>query len=54
MSFVVMGMEETVEEYNKLLGWPWLQQAKVRHYLEANHLSIYRGHWKVKISLRKK
>ena len=54
MAFVVMGMEDTAEEYSMLLGRPWLRQAKVRHNWEANQLSIRRGRRKVKIPLREK
>lgn len=52
MSFVVMGMEEANDEYNLLLGRPWLRQAKVRHNWEHNRLTIRRGRKKVKVSLR--
>lgn len=52
MSFVVMGMEEANEEYNLLLGRPWLRQAKVRHNWELNQLTIRCGHRKVKVSLQ--
>ena len=54
MAFVVLSMEDTLEEYNIILGRPWLRQAKVRHDWAANQLTIRRGRRKVKIPLKEK
>lgn len=54
MAFVVLSMEDTLEEYSMLLGRPWLWQAKVRHDWDANRLTTRRGRCKVKISLKEK
>ena len=54
MSFVVLCMEDSIAEYNLLLGRPWLRQAKVRHNWEHNVMSIRRGRRKVKFPLRER
>lgn len=52
-TFTVLRMEGTVGSYPMLLGWPWLQMAKVKHNWSNDQINLRSGKDKNKIGVSK-
>lgn len=47
VSLVVLNVLEADEDYNIILGRPWLRQAKVKHNWDSHQLTARKGRRKV-------